>query len=79
MGEARFWSRRQAHEIALHRVDMELARPGDAGPPDPIESELACDGIDEFLEQVVPFRLRDRMVGHGETFHFHRTDGDGDA
>jgi uncharacterized protein (TIGR03083 family) len=77
MGEARFWSRRQAHEIALHRVDMQLARPGD-DPPDPIESELACDGIDEFLEGVVPYRLRDRMVGDGETFHFHRTDGDGE-
>jgi len=78
MGEARFWSRRQAQEIALHRVDMQLARPGAAGPPDPIESELACDGIDEFLEAVVPHRLRDRMVGDGETFHFHRTDGEGE-
>jgi len=78
MGEARFWSRRQAQEIALHRVDVQLARPDDAGPPDPIESELACDGIDEFLDAVVPFRLRDRMVGDGETFHFHRTDGDGE-
>jgi uncharacterized protein (TIGR03083 family) len=78
MGEARFWSRRQAHEIALHRVDVQLARPGDAGPPDPIESELARDGIDEFLDGVVPYRLRDRMVGDGETFHFHRTDGHGE-
>ena len=78
MGEARFWSRRQAHEIALHRVDMQLARGADAGAPDPIESELACDGIDEFLDAVVPFRLRERFVGDGETFHFHRTDGDGE-
>ena len=76
MGEARFWSRRQAQEIALHRVDMQLA--GERSTPDPIESELACDGIDEFLDAVVPFRLRDRMVGAGETFHFHRTDGDGE-
>jgi uncharacterized protein (TIGR03083 family) len=78
MGEARFWSRRQAHEIALHRVDMQLARPHGAGAPDPIEAELACDGIDEFLEGVVPYRLRDRMVGDGQTFHFHRTDGEGE-
>jgi uncharacterized protein (TIGR03083 family) len=74
MGEARFWSRRQAHEIALHRVDMQLA----SGSVDPIEAELACDGIDEFLFVILPFRLRDRMVGDGETFHFHRTDGDGE-
>jgi uncharacterized protein (TIGR03083 family) len=73
-GEARFWSRRQAHEIALHRVDAQLA----AGSVDPIDSDLACDGIDEFFEVIAPFRLRDRLVGDGETFHFHRTDGDGE-
>jgi uncharacterized protein (TIGR03083 family) len=77
-GEARFWSRRQAHEIALHRVDAQLARPVAAGAPDPIDAELACDGIDEFFDVIAPFRLRDRMVGDGETFHFHRTDGDGE-
>jgi len=74
MGEARFWSRRQAHEIALHRVDMQLA----GGAAEPIDSDFACDGIDEFLEVIAPFRLRDRLVGAGETFHFHRTDGDGE-
>ena len=80
MGEARFWSRRQAQEIALHRVDMQLAAGGSdgSGAVDPIDSNLAADGIDEFLEAVVPNRLRDRMVGNGETFHFHRTDGDGE-
>lgn len=74
VGEARFWSRRQAHEIALHRVDAQLV----AGVPDPIDADLACDGIDEFFDVIAPFRLRDRMVGDGETFHFHRTDGDGE-
>jgi uncharacterized protein (TIGR03083 family) len=74
LGEARFWSRRQAHEIALHRVDAQLA----SGAPDPVDADLACDGIDEFFEVIAPFRLRDRMAGEGETFHFHRTDGDGE-
>jgi uncharacterized protein (TIGR03083 family) len=78
MGEASFWSRRQAQEIALHRVDMQLAAGGGDGVADAIDSELAADGIDEFLDAVVPNRLRDRMVGNGETFHFHRTDGDGE-
>jgi uncharacterized protein (TIGR03083 family) len=73
-GVARFWSRRQAHEIALHRVDAQLA----AGNPEPIDSDLACDGIDEFFDVIAPFRLRERMIGDGETFHFHRTDGDGE-
>ena len=76
MGEARFWSRRQAQEIALHRVDVQLA--AGEGTVESIEANLAADGIDEFLEKVVPFRLRDRMIGNGETFHFHRTDGEGE-
>jgi len=78
IGEASFWSRRQAQEIALHRVDVQLAAGGGEGAADAIDSELAADGIDEFLDAVVPNRLRDRMVGTGETFHFHRTDGDGE-
>jgi len=78
MGEASFWSRRQAHEIALHRVDVQLAEGGGGRTVEPIETTLAADGIDEFLDAVVPNRLRDRMVGNGETFHFHRTDGDGE-
>jgi uncharacterized protein (TIGR03083 family) len=78
LGEARFWSRRQAQEIALHRVDAQLAGPIDPGAPDPIDSELACDGIDEFFEVIAPFRLQDRLVGDGETLHFHRTDGEGE-
>jgi uncharacterized protein (TIGR03083 family) len=74
LGEARFWSRRQAHEIALHRVDAQLAR----GKAAAIDADLACDGIDEFFDVIAPFRLRERLVGTGETFHFHRTDGDGE-
>jgi uncharacterized protein (TIGR03083 family) len=77
-GEARFWSRRQAHEIAMHRVDMQLADQRAGGPLDPIQSDLAGDGIDEFFEVIAPFRLRNRLVGAGETLHFHRTDGDGE-
>jgi uncharacterized protein (TIGR03083 family) len=73
-GEASFWPRRQAHEVAMHRVDAELA----SGEPTPIDSELARDGIDEFFDVIVPFRLRDRLKGTGETLHFHRTDGDGE-
>ena len=57
----------------LHRVDADLA----AGRAPALDGALACDGIDEFLDVVVQFRVRDRMTGTGETVHLHRTDGDG--
>ena len=73
-GTAEFWFRRQAQEVAMHRVDADLA----SGAPNPIDGDLACDGIDEFFDVMVPLRLRDRLAGTGETLHFHRTDGDGE-
>lgn len=40
------WSRRQAHETTVHRVDAELA----AGRrPTPVDAALAVDGIDELV------------------------------
>src|SRR5690606_6071362 len=36
-GFARFWSRRQAHETTMHRVDVESA----VGTPSPYDTELA--------------------------------------
>ncbi|MEU0603116.1 maleylpyruvate isomerase family mycothiol-dependent enzyme [Streptomyces sp. NPDC006393] len=41
-----FWTRRQAHETAVHRFDAEQAR---GGTPTPIDGEFAVDGIDELL------------------------------
>ncbi|MGW2705566.1 maleylpyruvate isomerase family mycothiol-dependent enzyme [Streptomyces sp. NPDC001340] len=41
-----FWTRRQAHETAVHRYDAEAARGGTASP---IAAEFAADGIDELL------------------------------
>ena len=40
-----FWTRRQAHETAIHRWDVEQA----AGPPSPFPPGAAADGIDEWL------------------------------
>lgn len=45
-----FWHRRQAHETAVHRWDAQAA----IGEPDPIETALAADGVDEWLEVFVP-------------------------
>ncbi|EST37088.1 hypothetical protein N566_14870 [Streptomycetaceae bacterium MP113-05] len=41
-----FWSRRQAHETTVHRVDAELAAGAEVGP---VRPEFAADGIDELL------------------------------
>ena len=45
-----FWSRRQTHETAMHRVDAESA----TGTITPFVPEFAADGIDEMLAGFVP-------------------------
>ena len=50
-GTTRFWFRRQAHEVAVHRVDAELA----GGTAAPIATALAADGIAEWLDVVSVF------------------------
>lgn len=45
------WVRRQAHELVVHRMDLEVA----AGvAPAPVDPALADDGVDELLTVVVP-------------------------
>jgi uncharacterized protein (TIGR03083 family) len=45
------WGRRQAHELAVHRMDLEVA----AGVPlTQVDPLLAEDGVDELLAVVVP-------------------------
>jgi uncharacterized protein (TIGR03083 family) len=51
-----FWRRRQVHEHRVHRWDLESA----LGPPQPIEPQLAVDGIDEIATMFWP-----RQVRHG--------------
>ncbi|MFD9904320.1 maleylpyruvate isomerase family mycothiol-dependent enzyme [Streptomyces sp. NPDC059063] len=41
-----FWTRRQANETAIHRVDAESAL---GGTPTPVGADFAVDGIDELL------------------------------
>jgi uncharacterized protein (TIGR03083 family) len=43
---AAFWSRRQAHEITVHRLDAQAAAGGIEAP---LDSPFAADGIDEVL------------------------------
>jgi uncharacterized protein (TIGR03083 family) len=69
-----FWARRQANETAVHRYDAQLA----AGTPQPVERELAVDGIDEFFDLVPFWPHYDKVRGNGETMHLHCTDGEGE-
>jgi uncharacterized protein (TIGR03083 family) len=45
------WARRQAHELAVHRMDLEVAT---GLRPSAVEPALAEDGVDELLAVVVP-------------------------
>lgn len=53
-GDGRFYHRRMAHELAVHRFDAEAAH----GVPGPFDPVMALDGIDEFYDVLVPFSAR---------------------
>lgn len=60
---AGFWIRRQAHEHAIHRVDLETA----AGADTPtFDSPFAADGVDEILSMFYPRQVR---LGRTEPAH----------
>lgn len=66
---ARFAARRCANELAVHRYDLQLAR----GRPQPIESGLATDGIEEIFVMMSAW-TGPTSRGHGETLHLHSID-----
>jgi len=68
-----FWQRRMTHETALHAWDATAA----ADSPHPIEVDVAVDGVEEFLDVVLPTRAGG-IDGSGRTVHLHRTDGPGE-
>jgi uncharacterized protein (TIGR03083 family) len=71
-----FWSRRMAHETAVHRADVELA----LGHVFTLEVDLAADAISEWLgavgsPQAVAFRPElAELRGNGQILHLHSTD-----
>ncbi len=70
-----FWSRRQAHEAAVHRWDAQNA----LGAGAPIDAELAADGIDEMLGTMGAFRFSSKAETPAlGSFHVHCTDLDGE-
>jgi len=78
-GRVRFWYRRAAQELSVHRWDVENA----VGTAQPIDAELAIDGIDEIAQEFGPksdhpsFRgVSERFEGDGQTLAFEATDID---
>jgi len=53
-GLVSFWTRRQAHETAMHLADAHQA----LGIPTSIEALLASDGVDEVVSMVYPRQVR---------------------
>jgi uncharacterized protein (TIGR03083 family) len=51
---ARFWFRRQPHEVAMHRWDLATALGGDPDYPE----TLAADGVDEVVTMFFPRQVR---------------------
>jgi uncharacterized protein (TIGR03083 family) len=47
---AGFWHRRAAHELAIHRWDIQMA----VAMAEPVESKLAGDGVSEVLDTWLP-------------------------
>lgn len=72
---AGWWQRRMAHETAVHRWDTDAGIEGVASAT-PVASDLATDGIDEFIE--VTLRDKPGRMCPKESLHLHRSDGDGE-
>ena len=72
-----FWSRRQAHETTIHRVDAELT----AGRPrdrlSPITPEFAADGVDELLVGFLRRNATKPRENGPDSLAFRCTDVDG--
>jgi uncharacterized protein (TIGR03083 family) len=73
----RWWWRRLAVEVAIHRWDVQhaVATRGSAGP-EPVGGEVAAAGIEEFVVEFLPGLLTQRGVEQpAGTLHLHATDG----
>ena len=70
-----FWLREQTTEAAVHRWDLE----GAIGSPQPVDEELAAEGVAEFLTDIAPYRRTLKSPKHaaakGERYRFRQTDG----
>jgi uncharacterized protein (TIGR03083 family) len=72
MRPASFWTRRRAHEAAVHLADAQLA----AGRDVDLVPGLAADGVDEWLGLIAAGSAgpAQELRGDGQSLHFHATD-----
>jgi uncharacterized protein (TIGR03083 family) len=66
-----FIRRHQVQETAVHRWDLQSAAAN--VEPDPIDSEIASDSIDEFLSISLPFAVNEKKPLRGSV-HLHCID-----
>lgn len=77
---ASFWYRRQAHEVAVHRIDAADAVAAAGGSaPEPLAVDGAADGVDEWARFFLARRWNQRFGPFppelaGRTVHIHGTD-----
>jgi uncharacterized protein (TIGR03083 family) len=67
---AGFVTRRIANELAVHRVDAQVAR----GAQEPVDAELAADGIEEIFVLLQHPQRDDLVSPTHHTLHLHGTD-----
>jgi uncharacterized protein (TIGR03083 family) len=60
-GDAAFAARRSAHELAIHRFDSQSMR----GSPQPVDGDLAVDGVEEMLVMAEAIGQTDATTGRG--------------
>ena len=68
------WARRQAHEAAIHRLDVEHALA--AEPSLEFDPEFAADGVDELIAWLVPTRGEWEASAFSGVVVLHATDVD---
>jgi uncharacterized protein (TIGR03083 family) len=69
---ASWWLRRRLHEATVHRADAELA----LGREFQLSTELAVDGLSEWLERVIAEAGDDvTPLNDGQALHLDATDG----
>lgn len=66
----KFWSRRQLHETAIHRVDAGLAH----GETVSYGGDLAADGVDEIITKFLPREVSKLHLAKPASLSVHATD-----
>jgi len=77
---SRFWHRRQAQEVSVHRMDAaDAVHAAGGSAPDPFAVDQAADGIDEWIRFFLAVRWTMRHGAFpddltGRSIHIHGTD-----